>query len=314
MPALGDEPWDGGWLEPLNRALYPPVDARRNGDARTEMSGVQVEGHACSQRPNDETGGAVDRGARPARVCRRATPSSGGIRARSTWHEKPPFGVRREDLIVKDVPRNVVADGRGAYDRWRARPRAMRATPARSRRIVCALYARLRQAETVTSPPDITIVDLRDASDGERAGGLGFGRLVHELLARVSFDAPPETVVDLALVHARLLDLTDDDARAAASVAGRVLASDLLKRARAANQRGTCRRETPVMLRDADESLVEGTVDLAFEESGRWTVVDFKTDREAVAGTPAYVRQVQLYTGAVAAATGAPARAVILQV
>ncbi len=33
--------------------------------------------------------------------------------------EKPTFGVRREDLIVKDVPRNVVADGRSRYDRWR---------------------------------------------------------------------------------------------------------------------------------------------------------------------------------------------------
>ena len=26
VPAVGDEPWDGGWLSPLNRALYPPVD------------------------------------------------------------------------------------------------------------------------------------------------------------------------------------------------------------------------------------------------------------------------------------------------
>src|SRR5213075_1177434 len=32
--------------------------------------------------------------------------------------EKPTFGVRREDLIVKDVPRNVIADGRSRYDRW----------------------------------------------------------------------------------------------------------------------------------------------------------------------------------------------------
>jgi ATP-dependent exoDNAse (exonuclease V) beta subunit len=68
------------------------------------------------------------------------------------------------------------------------------------------------------------------------------------------------------------------------------------------------------MLRDADGGLIEGAVDLAFEEAGRWTIVDFKTDRQAVTGTPSYVRQVQLYADAVASATGAPARAVILQI
>jgi len=30
VPAIGDEPWDGGWFSPLNRALYPPFEARRS--------------------------------------------------------------------------------------------------------------------------------------------------------------------------------------------------------------------------------------------------------------------------------------------
>src|SRR5205085_712560 len=29
VPAVGDEPWEGGWLSPLNRALYPPIASRR---------------------------------------------------------------------------------------------------------------------------------------------------------------------------------------------------------------------------------------------------------------------------------------------
>src|SRR5690606_18145456 len=29
VPAVGDGPWQGGWLDPLNRALYPPLGARR---------------------------------------------------------------------------------------------------------------------------------------------------------------------------------------------------------------------------------------------------------------------------------------------
>ena len=30
VPALGDEPWDGGWLGPLNGALYPALAERRS--------------------------------------------------------------------------------------------------------------------------------------------------------------------------------------------------------------------------------------------------------------------------------------------
>jgi ATP-dependent exoDNAse (exonuclease V) beta subunit len=170
-------------------------------------------------------------------------------------------------------------------------------------------------AETSTSPlPAVRILDVRDPEEAERTGGVGFGALVHELLARAPFDATADSLVDLAQVQARLLDLTADDALAASNVARRVFALDLMMQASAANRRGACRRETPVTLRREDGTIVEGTVDLAFEESGRWTVVDFKTDRELLARTPEYLRQVQLYADAVAAATGAPADAVILQI
>ena len=32
VPAIGDEPWEGGWLDPLNRALYPPPGARQTAE------------------------------------------------------------------------------------------------------------------------------------------------------------------------------------------------------------------------------------------------------------------------------------------
>ena len=66
-----------------------------------------------------------------------------------------------------------------------------------------------------------------------------------------------------------------------------MLGHDLLARARRAAARGACRRETPVTLTLEDGTLVEGVVDLAFEEDGAWIVVDYKTDRElAVGGWP----------------------------
>ena len=86
--------------------------------------------------------------------------------------------------------------------------------------------------------------------------------------------------------------MDDADATAAADVVERVLAHDLLVRARRATARGACRRETPVTLTLEDGTLVEGVVDLAFEEDGEWTVVDYKTDREiATAGEDQYRRQ-----------------------
>jgi hypothetical protein len=56
-------------------------------------------------------------------------------------------------------------------------------------------------------------------------------------------------------------------------------------RAREAWRDGRCRRETSVACRQPDGSLVEGVLDLAFEEAGGWTVVDFKTDAEMAASS-----------------------------
>ena len=61
--------------------------------------------------------------------------------------------------------------------------------------------------------------------------------------------------------------------------------------------------------------MVEGIVDLAFEEQGAWTVVDYKTDRElATLGEERYRRQVALYAQAIAQATGQPSTGVLVRV
>jgi ATP-dependent helicase/nuclease subunit A len=98
-------------------------------------------------------------------------------------------------------------------------------------------------------------------------------------------------------------------------VVERLLTHVVLARARDADARGACRRETPVTWTAPDGTLVEGIVDLAFEESGGWTVVDYKTDREiAASGEDRYRRQVALYASAIAQATGRPAHAVLMRV
>ena len=128
-------------------------------------------------------------------------------------------------------------------------------------------------------------------------------------------DAPPGALADLAAVEARALGLPDEDASAAASIAARLMSHELMGRARAAEALGACRREAPVTYTLADGTLVEGIVDLAFEEPEGWTVVDYKTDRElAATGEENYRRQVALYVTAIAQATCRPATGVLVRV
>src|SRR5439155_12562168 len=112
VPALGDDVWEGGWLSPLNRALYPPLASRRTASRGPKCPAFKSS-DTVLERPNMEMAGAgtVSPGQHDfpggySVVWWDPTPG-GGLKL----DEKPTFGVRREDLIVKDVARNVVADG-----------------------------------------------------------------------------------------------------------------------------------------------------------------------------------------------------------
>ena len=74
------------------------------------------------------------------------------------------------------------------------------------------------------------------------------------------------------------------------------------------------RRETPVTWTQPDGMLIEGVLDLAFDEGDETIVVDFKTDHELSAGEARYRAQLQKYVDAVAAATGRAARGVLFKV
>src|SRR5262249_28309537 len=119
-------------------------------------------------------------------------------------------------------------------------------------------------------------------------------------------------IAGLAEIEARVLGL-EEDAAAASTVAARVLAHDVMARARTASGRGACRRETSITCVTPDGTLLEGVVDLAFEHDGSWTVVDYKTEREiAVAGEERYRRQVAVYATAISQATGQRCDGIVL--
>jgi ATP-dependent exoDNAse (exonuclease V) beta subunit len=322
VPALGDEPWEGGWLSPLNHALYPPAESRRTGTRGPKCPAFKSK-DSVIRRPNEETAG-------PATVCPGLhtfaegysvvwwEPGPGGG---LTLGEKPPFGVRREELIVRDVSRNVIADGRTRYDQWRlARQDARDGGKIPSIALATVRDWTADATHTLPASADplvVSIVNLTSVtpSDQERAGGSAFGLLVHTVLAQAPFEATESDLAAIAEVEARVFGLTNVDAAAAAGAVARVFSHDLIRRANRAAARGACRRETAVTCTLEDGTLIEGVVDLAFEENGRWQVVDFKTDRELdAAGEEQYRRQVALYGAAIAAATGQPAQGVIVRV
>jgi ATP-dependent exoDNAse (exonuclease V) beta subunit len=344
VPALGDEPWDGGWFAPLNAALYPARDARRQSTRGVNCPKFKSK-DSVLQRPDDEPAGI-------GTVCPGTHAFADGYSV--VWWEpgaggglqlgaKAPFGVRREELIVKDVPRHVIAHGRTHYDRWRlAREEARDAGKLPSASVATvgewaaemqsAVVSQAGGADKVrptsgdevrpasglsdASLSDVAVLDLTPGGwKAGRSRGATFGTLVHAVLAQAPLDGSPEALRNVAVLEARILAMTDAEALDAATIAQRVFAHDIIGRARAAAGRHACRRETPITYAGADGRLIEGVVDLAFEEQGHWYVVDYKTDRDPLATDGlAYQRQVAVYCAAIASATGQPASGVLIRV
>jgi ATP-dependent exoDNAse (exonuclease V) beta subunit len=346
VPAVGDAEWDGGWMSPLNAAIYPQADRRRASEPAIGCPTFKKD--SVWRRPDDDP-------ATQQTVCP-------GQYTFGEYHViwwdphsldlevDPPPGIRRETLIVKDVPESVLHEGRQEYEKWRARLAATITSGSAPSISVRTATEWAATEETMTAevavrpahrervgrlPPTdqpglfdeplpgtpardgrpMAAIEMVDAHRGDRPGGTRFGELVHAVLASTPLDAGRDAVKALAEVQARIFSAPADEIAAATELVARVLAHDLLGRARRATAAGLCRRETPLTLSFADGTLVEGVVDLAFEENGAWTIIDYKTDRElAAAGEDRYRRQVALYASAVAQATGKPATGVLIRI
>ena len=315
VPAVGDAPYSEGWVSPLNAALYPSEPARRAG-AHSPACPLFKSRDTVLNRPNGD----------PA-TPRTVSPGEHRFGTADTaysvvwWSPEPgvlaldaqaPFGLRRDDLIVKEVAPEVVAAGQRAYRDWRnARDAAIGVARVPSVAVKTATEAALDEI-LLTESVEVEVERVGDG--GERPGGTRFGTLVHAMLADVPLSSTaPEVVSRLAAAHGRVLGAEPSEMAAAGEIVGQVLAHPLLRDAARAADQGRCYRETPVTLRLQDGSLVEGNVDLAYESGGTMVVIDFKTDRELQGALDGYRRQVQIYAAAVAAATGRPARAVLMR-
>jgi ATP-dependent helicase/nuclease subunit A len=143
-------------------------------------------------------------------------------------------------------------------------------------------------------------------------GGRDFGSLVHQILEWVSLDdESPERAARVRAMADAMAPSFGLDATAAARAGEqveRVLGLPLLSRARRASNLW---RELPLWFPEGDR-LVEGRVDLVFEESGHLVVVDYKSDaiagEQALAQAAHHAPQLQLYGRGLTQAIGLPVR------
>ncbi len=146
---------------------------------------------------------------------------------------------------------------------------------------------------------------------GERPRGRRFGSLVHAILRDLPLgpEAGRATLEGLARLHGRQLAATGAEVAAAPALVAAVLAHPLMERA---GQASRVRREVPFTLRLPGDFLVEGVIDLLFEDEDGVTVVDFKTDRPEGETLETYLRQLAWYVAAAENLLGRPARGVLL--
>jgi ATP-dependent exoDNAse (exonuclease V) beta subunit len=309
VPAVGDGEREG-WIQSLNSAIYPPMQTRRQ-QARAPGCVEFRSKDSVVSRPDGDP-------ANTATVC----PGLHTVAEYSlVWWDphvlelgvELSLGIRKPDLIVKDVPSAIVDFGLKTYRAWR-QARDSAATMATAPSIdaqPATAWAKSIESDPPFAVPPVSIVEL--ARDEERPGGIRFGALVHAALATVPLDADAETIRRVVATQARTLGATPEEISYAAASVANVLAHPILDRARSAQQSNVCRREVPVTLRTSDGRLIEGFVDLAFYEGKRWTVIDFKTDEEIRRGGK-YQLQVGLYVTALQEATRQDVSGILMRI
>jgi ATP-dependent exoDNAse (exonuclease V) beta subunit len=227
---------------------------------------------------------------------------------------QPRLGVRRTELIHKGVERSIVEADLSVFQAWQSAREAALAhgslPSVRCRTATAHAVLRSEAASPLGRPVELVHV----SRDLQRPSGKRFGALVHAVLAVAPLGADEAALARLCEQQGRVLAALPEELSAAVRATHDALAHPLLQRAAQARTRGDCRRETPVTIRDADGALIEGVVDLAFREAGRWTVIDFKTDLDISRGVDAYRQQVSAYADAIETATGEPTGAVLLLV
>jgi ATP-dependent helicase/nuclease subunit A len=329
VPVVGDEVYEGGWLDPLMPAVYPSLIGR---ETRTSSPGCPpvFSKDSVLNRPDGDP-------ARPTTVA----PGTYAFGTSNADRREPAadtysvvwwdprvlaldadsgYGLRRDDLISRDGDPAKVAARLAEYQRWRTdRDEAVAQARVPSLRVRTATSVAVDRAfEHASSAPEIEVIDF--SRSAERPFGPRFGTLVHATLATVPLDAGERVIAAVAHAQARILPTAgrelyaDEEVYAAVEVVTSLLRDPLFDRVRQAERAGRCDRELPIVWKAPDGTLIEGTIDLAFEDLTGLTVVDFKTDRELSTDLERYRRQLTVYCQALGTLRNTTARGILARV
>jgi ATP-dependent exoDNAse (exonuclease V) beta subunit len=321
-PVCGDQRIEG-WLEVLDPVLYPPTDSRRKPDLAP----------ACPTFGEDSV---LDRGpqgdppaedtVRPGlhRTQADGPPVVWWDPAVLTLEVEEQAALRHQRILEVDSEGVAAATSEENYAAWKSEWEALLHRASQPSIVVQTATSRARTEEATVTEREVkhaersvpVAVEILPRGELQRPSGRRFGALVHAVLSTLDLDASADAQEASAAINGRLVGAMEDEIQAAIQTVGAACGHPILRRAAISANKGQLRRETPVMMRLEDGTLVEGVVDLAFREDtadfAGWTVVDFKTDREFDKSSSEYISQVRIYAEAVAAATNAPARGVLL--
>jgi ATP-dependent helicase/nuclease subunit A len=277
VPVVGDGAYDGGWLDPLMPAVYPSLFGRQ----------TLALGPGCPAFPSRDSVLIRPDGdpAKPTTVAPGLYSFGGQEREQSdpysvVWWDPhvlsldrdSGYGLRRDDLIAKDGDPLKVAARLAEYHQWRIdRDKAVARARVPSVRVRTATSVALdRTFDNASGAPEIEVIDF--SRSAERPFGPRFGTLVHATLATVPLDASQQAIAAVAHTQSRILPTagrepyTEEEVSAAVEVVSSLLRDPLFDRVRQAERAGRCDRELPIVWKAPDGTLVEGTIDLAFED------------------------------------------------
>ena len=347
VPAIGDEMYEGGWLDPLMPAVYPSLFARETRGAAPGCPAFSSRDSVLNRpdgdpaKPTTVAPGIYDFGTPNAdRRAPTADPLTPNAERRApsadmysvVWWDPhilaldadSGYGLRRDDLISKDGDPAKVAERLALYEQWRTgRDEAAAKARVPSLRVRTATSVALDRAfdpalEGERAAPEIDVIDF--SRSPERPFGPRFGSLVHATLATVPLDASERVIRTVAHAQGRILPpagherYTEEEEYAAVEVVTSLLKDPLFDRVRQADRAGRCDRELPIVWKAPDGTLIEGTIDLAFEDLSGLTVVDFKTDRELATDLDRYRRQLTVYCQALGTLRNTTARGILARV
>ena len=304
VPAVGDGPFQKGWLAALNKAIYPPAFGYRKSQ---EAPKCPAFGEVTVLSRSLDYEGPEERSVRPG------LHNIDGCASPVVWWDpsilnlkvQANFGLRQKEILAEGG--GEAQRGREQYESWQA---ARRKSLDRGLRPGVNVFLATDGVEPPLGYSDRVQVE-RVGRASRRPKGPRFGSLVHLIMRDVQFGADYPSILPIAETHARLLDATPDEVKAAAQTVVEALRHPLLERARQAGQR---HRELPILIKDDLVGLLEAVIDLAFLEDDAWIVVDFKTDVEDAQRLPKYRRQVGWYVHGLEKATGQRARGYLLHI